>query len=147
VVHLVDECGREFGPLEFNINESANVTPSAIPTRVDCTEGMGTLGISAYYPPITSVIITAAPAGFPEPLPFDASFNCFEDGFYMDNLPAGPYTLQVTDNCTTHTIYTNIVGYQFTSHEVEVTRHCGSFDLYLAHSSNAYADVYFWLQK
>lgn len=147
VIYIVDECGREFGPLEFNISQSANVQPVLQP-RVDCTEGMGTVRIAAFTPPITSVIITTAPAAFPYPLPYDASANILEAQFYMDNLPPGVYKFDVTDNCQTFTNLTQtITGYAVTINEMEVTRHCGSFDLSIEHASNAYSDLAFWLQK
>ena len=38
-------------------------------------------------------------------------------------------------------------GYTVSEHEVEVTLHCGSFDLYLHHASNASNGLKFWLQR
>lgn len=146
VVVLTDICGNEYDPITFEII-SSSPDPVGQP-RVDCTEGRGTIRISSLSPPISQILITAAPAEFDQPLPHDASYNIFTNGsFYMDNLPPGSYTFQVTDDCATKPLSKVITAYSVLSSDVNVTRHCGSFDLYLAHNSTANASLSFWLQK
>ncbi|MEE1900197.1 T9SS type B sorting domain-containing protein [Flavobacterium rakeshii] len=146
VVMLTDTCGKEYDPLEFVIE----VADPDIPTgqRVDCQEGYATLFVATQKPPISEAYITAAPAAFGETLPYDITpFSTSAATIYMDNLPAGSYTIQVTDDCGVKTKTINLNGYQINSTEVDVTLNCGSFDLYISHNSNAINQVKYWLQQ
>src|SRR5690606_9627555 len=61
--------------------------------------------------------------------------------------PAGSYTIEVTDDCGLKTKTINLNGYQINSTEVDITLNCGSFDVYVSHSSNAINQVKYWLQQ
>lgn len=146
VIMLTDECGKVYDPLQFVIE----VADPEIPTgqRVDCQEGYATLFVASQTPPITEAYITAAPASYGETLPYDImSFSTSPATIYMDNLPAGSYTIEVTDDCGVKTKTINLNGYQINSTEVDVTLNCGSFDIYISHSSNAINQVKYWLQQ
>lgn len=146
IVELVDVCGVVYEPEEFTVG-TATQQPAVNP-RPDCEEGFGAMAISSYNPPLSSVIITDAPDGFPETLPFDASEFIAGNGvLYMDGLTPGTYDFEITDGCATTTQTKVVAGYTVSEHEVEVTLHCGSFDLYLHHASNASNGLKFWLQR
>ncbi|RYZ16962.1 MAG: hypothetical protein EOP49_51145, partial [Sphingobacteriales bacterium] len=81
LVVLTDECGieydAEFEVLAFNIS---SINPIA---RPDCSPGKSTVSILSFNPPLTSIIITAAPLEFTETLPHDASYNIANGAFSM----------------------------------------------------------------
>jgi len=146
LVHLTDECGVEYN-FEFDVpglatNPVANV-------RADCEIGKGAVRIRVNSAALLSVIMTAAPAGFPQNLPYDVSFNLTPDGiFSMNGLLPGDYTFEAANSCgLTNTINTTIPAYIVTADDFTLTRHCGSFDFNLVHTANTDVGQTFWLQK
>jgi gliding motility-associated-like protein len=148
-ITVVDECDRPY-ELEFEIGFSTwpNINGNV---RVDCQAGVGTMRIFSTTS-ITKVIITQAPAAFGQTMPYDASFNISPEGdikqWYMNNLPPGTYKFLIDDECISNFEYTRTVsGYNTTQDELTVTRHCGSFDLLLNHTTTSSVFLYYGLQK
>lgn len=147
LIHIIDDCGVVH-PKEFTIPPFEANLPLNDATRADCELGKGGLRVrGGNSNTITSAIITDAPDGFPEPLPYDASIHVAGGTFSMANLIPGDYTIIFTDNCLTHPpeVFT-VTGYAITANEIDVAKHCASFDLDLSHASNA-TNQKFWLQK
>ncbi|AXG74293.1 hypothetical protein DVK85_08645 [Flavobacterium arcticum] len=143
---VIDDCGNVY-PIEVVIPEFAASGLSSF-TRPDCTEGKGSIMLTSGYS-LSTVTMTVAPPEFEETIPFDVSEYIADDGsLYMDNLTSGNYTFTATTNCSTD-LSTNavITGYEIISNNIQETRHCGAFDITLAHNSNGVAFVKFWLQK
>lgn len=148
VFKIIDECGREFIQ-DVTIISSSESTFS-VNTRPDCTTGNSSVKISPPNAPITSVIITSAPSEFTEALPYDASANINAAGtaFLMNNLPQGSYSFLVDDACRTGMTRTQLLTpYSVSVNNIEITRHCGSFDMLLNHTSTGMSFVSLWLQK
>ncbi|MCA6065912.1 hypothetical protein JI747_001900 [Chryseobacterium sp. RG1] len=101
--------------------------------------------------PMTNVMIISAPAAFATNygvLPYNASAYIASNGnFYMNSLPAGNYTIQVTGTCgnVQNTSFT-IAGADIQSPTVTVVNHCGSFDVTSSIYSNLVSET-FYLQK
>ncbi|AWH85830.1 hypothetical protein HYN59_12260 [Flavobacterium album] len=149
VVTLIDTCGTVWPPLHFEIKQAPGSVGTPL-ARPDCTPGKASLTMGSTGGTLTVVRITAAPAGFTEPLPYDVSFNIspIDYTFYMDNLPPGNYSFLVDTSCETGVTRTaNLNAYSVTQNDFELIRHCGSFDLEMHHTSNAVAFLAFWLQK
>jgi gliding motility-associated-like protein len=97
---------------------------------------------------ITEFVITAAPASFPFPLPYDVSFNIASNGFFcMNSLPVGNYSFYSKDECNVERNVTMpLTGFAGTDNSV-ITPNCGSFDIDLQFINNASPIQTFWLQK
>jgi gliding motility-associated-like protein len=148
-VVLIDTCGTEWPPVNFEILQSPGNVGAPI-SRPDCTPGRSSVYMTAAGGVITMVKITAAPAEFTEPLPYDATFNisAVDGAFYMDNLPPGPYSFLLDTTCETGvTKNATLTAYNVTVNDFEMTRHCGSFDIWFQHTGNAVAFLSYWLQK
>lgn len=151
-----------FGNYTFQVTDACNVVYNVNvnlqPTagdfvlektqRAGCEVGNGSLRLRIGGGVIDDVVITAAPAGFTEPLPYTASFIDGAGIFYMNSLPEGNYTFVVTNICGIQkTENITIEGYHVQTNNVNVIPHCGSFDLQLQHASNGNYVESYWLQK
>ena len=113
-----------------------------------CEEGYGSINIGIQATTISTIKITAAPTNFEQLLPFDISDNLFEGSLFMNGLPEGIYTFQLTDSCSgVRNITVEVAGYHATIDNLVVNENCGSFDLFVAYESNENAPNSFWLQK
>jgi gliding motility-associated-like protein len=146
MVHLTDECGVEY---DFEFDVPGLATNPVANVRADCEIGKGAVRIRVNSAELLSVIMTAAPAGFSQSLPYDVSFNLTPDGiFSMNNLQPGDYTFEAANNCgLTNTVTVTIPAYAVTANDFTLTRHCGSFDIHLNHTANTDVGQTFWLQK
>lgn len=145
-VVVIDKCGREFTKtFTISFSEILAISPNV---RVDCAKGFATAKLSGPTP-ITKVIITQAPAQFNQPLPHNASYNINPVGqWYMNNLPPGTYKFLVDDGCTTDfEVVKTLAAYTVSQDELTITRHCGSFDFYLAHNTTSSIFQFYGLQK
>ena len=144
---LLDTCGNEY-TAEATITNMTN-DDVGFNARPDCDLGKGTIRIRSLGSALTSVIITAAPAGFGNTLPFDASAQISDSGtFTMANLIAGTYTFTTTNACGgTRTVTATIAGFTVTTNDFELIQHCGSFDFFFNSVNNGVASQSFWLQK
>ncbi|RZJ66623.1 MAG: T9SS type B sorting domain-containing protein [Flavobacterium sp.] len=146
-IEITDTCGLVH-PKDFTVDPFLANLPLNDSTRADCELGKGGIRVRGGNANlITSVIITAAPAGFPEPLPFDASLYIAGGTFTMGGLLPGDYTMVITDNCLVHPpeVFT-VMQYLPPVSDIQLSKNCASFNLAIAHTSNATTQK-FWLQK
>lgn len=140
---LTDVCGNTYNDIAALVPEYSLQEPQYV-LRPDCTPGNGSLLILS---DVTSVKITAAPAGFSQPLPYDVSFNIVNGLFSMDNLPAGTYTFNASTVCAQDiSKVVEIPGFTVTEDVIELAGNCVNFDLNVNYVSNAGNLVTFWLQ-
>lgn len=144
-ITFVDECGNVY-QTEFTV--SGTVTEITATTWTGCENGNGSVRIRGVFTNLVGAEIIAAPADYPQILPYDVTFNINIFGtFSMNGFPAGDYTFKVTDNCgITHTKTITVIGYTVTADSYTITEHCGSFDLHFSHTSNGVSER-FYLQK
>lgn len=141
---LIDVCGISH-PAVAVISNSESMSFTA---RKDCELGKGTLRISGGTTLIERIEMTVAPAGFPNPLPYDVSFNVSGGVFTMAGLIPGSYSFHAFSVCGNEfTLNPNITGYTIIESNYSIAPHCGTFDLELHHTSNALSNYAFWLQK
>jgi gliding motility-associated-like protein len=103
---VTDACGR-------SVTKQVSVAPSikvpVFEADADGCTGMGSIFIGIADRVIVSVIMTVAPVGFPEQLPYDVSAYIGNETFLMDELMYGSYTFFVTDNCgATYTVIVDL---------------------------------------
>jgi gliding motility-associated-like protein len=148
-IELTDTCGNIYDPFNFFVPAmDTNVSATYLP---DCTTpGVGTIKLAGIGTTLTSVIMTQAPAAYPQSssLPYDVSSFISSSGIMsMAGLPAGNYKFDVMDNCGVLNVVTrNVSGYTVGANTLTIIPHCGAFDLQLTHVSNAAAPK-FWLQR
>lgn len=143
---VVDICG-------ISHNLSYYLSPYSYPenetfVRPGCEIGFGSMRIRSQILSFQSVIMTSAPATYPNVLPYDVSSNLDSNSFnfYMNSLPEGNYIFKTTDSCGLELdVYIYIPGFQETLN-VTINRNCSSFDINLSHNSNTTNSTY-WLQK
>ncbi|MFP9115370.1 T9SS type B sorting domain-containing protein [Flavobacterium sp. RHBU_3] len=143
---VTDECGVEYPPVVINVPEYGGTTLSWL-QRPDCEPGLGTLMLSQS---LSSVVITAAPTGYPHTLPHDVSAGIDAPGnLYLDGLLPGNYTVVMNSPCAPPDTVKNInlIGNEVTQNDFVYTPHCGSFDLGVTHTTTTTASLKFWLQR
>lgn len=90
-------CGNTYS-IPVNIPEYGLEIEVETNNLSGCSSSYGTIRLISDSQ-FVSVIITAAPANFTFPLPYDASSTINNTGCLIQNLPSGQYTLVVTDEC------------------------------------------------
>lgn len=124
-------------------------SPPGSSVRLGCESGYGSVKLSTVSG-LQTVIITQAPIAYSGPIPHDVSFNI--DGtenqdFWMNSLPAGTYVFNTLDNCgDIYDVTVTITDFQQTT-DIDIIEHCGSFDLFINHTSSVLLSMSFWLQK
>lgn len=146
--YIIDSCG-DTHTYSLTIEPTSSSGNLVYISRAGCQEGNGSLRL---YGPVgtsfSSALITTAPAGFTQPLPYNITANLNGGQLYMNGLPAGQYTIQVTDQCNfTQSQIVTVLGYTVTTNNVDVIKHCGTFDINLQHTSTGSYTQSFWLQK
>ncbi len=143
---LTDECGNVYTKDFFVPDTATSVTAT---TRTGCGTGFGSVRIRGSNTVLTTAVMVAAPAGFPNSIPYNVGFNIGSTGiFSMAGLIPGNYTFEVDDNCGIHhSVNIAVTGFLETVNTYSITPHCGSFDLYFSNVSNASVAPSFWLQK
>ena len=135
----------------MNVSIDAAVNqPLILDVRPGCELHKSSLKVfSGNASKLISLSITAAPAGFPFSLPYNGSANIGGSGvFFMNNLPAGNYSITATDECVfTNSDVITVAGYEITSSFFLLQTNCGTFDLALNFVSNGISGETFWLQK
>lgn len=144
-VELIDECGKHYTYHFFVDDVDTDITATAWP---GCEIGKGAIRIRGIDTQLVSAIMTSAPAGFPQPMPYNVTGYISNNGiFSMGELNPGSYSFDVIDNCGIQNSATVIVvGYQILENNFTLTPHCGSFDFLLEHDANGVSEM-FWLQK
>jgi gliding motility-associated-like protein len=148
---ITDNCG-ELHTLPVNIVPTAPVAGVTFISRAGCDEGDGSIRI--FGPEGTefrAANIIAAPAGFAVPRDITANINTTgttAGQLYMNDLPEGEYTIELTDQCNfTQTQVVTVTGYHVTTNDITIVPRCGAFDINLQHTSNGNYAQSFWLQK
>lgn len=145
---MTDNCGQV-----HTVNATIEPAPGDpelnVLQRPGCEVGEGSVRIRNLDGGLTQVTITAAPAGFTETLPYNASANIAANGmFFMNSLPQGNYTISIVDECGVgETDVFTVTGYAVTNNNIEIVENCQSFDLLLQHTSNGNYIQSFWLQS
>ncbi|KAF2516813.1 T9SS type B sorting domain-containing protein [Flavobacterium salilacus subsp. salilacus] len=118
-------------------------------TLPSCDTGYGSVRLRSGNGYLSEVIITSAPIGLGQSLPYDVSFNIEAGKFYMGNLPQGLYIFKTTDVCDiTHDMEVYIAGYNLVLEEsFEFIPNCGSFSVKVTDESNGNEGGSYWLQK
>lgn len=143
---VTDSCGDVYTvvvEIVFSL-PAGNLT---VLQRHGCELGFSSIRVSASAD-LTNIKITAAPATFPEPLPYNGTPYISGGIFYMNSLPAGNYTFESIDGCGAPIIkQVTITGSMTLTNDVEFVPNCGMFGVDLNHVSNANYIQSFWLQK
>lgn len=151
VFFIVDSCGEEH-VFPVSITPTAPVAGVTSITRAGCDEGYGSVRV---YGPVGTVFaaatITAGPDGFSAPQDVTANINTSgttAGQLYMNGLPEGDYTIELTDQCGfTQTQTVSVTGYHITVNNITIVPRCGAFDINLQHTSTGNYVQSFWLQK
>ncbi len=97
-IGVVDSCGRT-ATLTFSIVPMPPM-PSAVGSNNGCLTNSGNIVVSIPSYTLATAIITVAPAGYPQTLPYDVSSLIDVNGILtLDPLPIGHYEIQITDKC------------------------------------------------
>lgn len=144
---LLDNCG-ETHTVEAEIEPGEGNIELNVLQRPGCVPGEGSVRIRNVDGTLSQVIITGAPAGFNQTLPYNVTANIAANGmFFMNSLPQGDYTVSVQDACGVPGTGTfSVTGYQVTTNNVEILPACGNFSINLAHVSNGNYIPSYWLQ-
>ncbi len=145
-ITLLDECGETY-VVDFTVvGVISQITSSE---RPGCSLGMGSVRIRGICTYLIAATIQAAPAGFTQSLPFDASSYISSGGvFSMADLPPGAYTFLVKDNLNVEVTRTlTVTPYEVTQNTFSIVEYCGAFDLTFTHDTNATTALAFYLQR
>lgn len=145
---VTDKCGDTFPVLLCDIILTAN-KGLVVTQRPGCDLQKTSIELVGKNGRLVNVTITAAPASYGHTYPYDISSNIVPNGrLYLDNLPAGNYTIKAVDECgISNTKTFNAIGYTITTNTFSLQPNCGSFDIPLNFVSNGIASQSFWLQK
>lgn len=147
-LRIIDDCGNIFDPVEVTVPAYENKGIEIV-ELTGCGIGIGSIKMTSNNSGLSSVKITAAPAAFATPLPFDVSGNIISSGeLFLAGLPSGNYTFVAADNCgftTTKSIA--IAGYSITTSSFSLVPDCGVFNIPLTFVSNVGTAETFSLQK
>lgn len=114
---------------------------------VGCTPGLATLNAGLN---LQTAILTQAPTSFTTTLPLNLSSSISSGFFTLVDVPLGTYVFTFTDTCgnsSIKTINANVGYIQNTN--IDIIENCGSFDIYLNHTSNSNNNnpKLYWLQQ
>ena len=146
-ITFTDDCGFTY---DIFINVPAYVPQlfsiSALPS---CTPQFGTVSVRSGNGVLTAVSITAAPAGFNHPLPYNVTSKIAPNGvFYMDGLLPGTYTFRATDICgVVKDQDVDVTGYTGPGDAFSFEPNCGTFSVTIDDNSNGEENAMFWIQQ
>lgn len=150
LVTVTDECGTVYTNIPVNVPAFTPKGFEATPLA-DCAIGVGSVTVKSGNGKLSTMSLTAAPAGYPVALPQDVSANidAVSGNLFIDGLMQGDYTFTGTDICgvsgqvnVTITGYTPSAGLSFT-----YLARCNSFDIDLRDTDTSAAVPAYWLQK
>lgn len=145
-LEITDLCG-EISYIEFAVTPSSVLAP-VITVRLGCENGMGSIKIASQVNILSAQLIQAPEnSGLITPLDLSSFFYGSPQGVHMNNLVSGNYSFLVTDLCgNSHNLSATIQSYQEVK-TVNVIENCGSFDLFLNHSTTPNIGMAYQLQK
>lgn len=149
VFTITDSCGNLFTPVTASVPLIVSENPLSVFFIRGCEIGFSSIRLISPNTSLQTVIITAAPASFPFPLPYDVSFNIATNGrFYMNSFPQGGYNFYSKDQCNVErNTFINMPGYAETINNITVQGNCGSFNLVMQHVVNESNEHFYWLQR
>ena len=148
-VNVTDACGN-------TQTQTINITNRVLPLNFIVNPGCGAGNASFYWYNASDVFystakITAAPASFPHALPYDVTANITGNKHYLviEDVPAGTYTVEVTDVCnivrTSTVIVPGFTGGDYNG--TAVNKLCSSFNIQMENTGNNGSSPRYWLQK
>jgi gliding motility-associated-like protein len=147
---VTDACGTTYPAVTVTVSPGTGQNVPVPDFLRGCAIGEGSIRLKAPISKLVQVIITSAPAGFPNALPYDVSFN-IQPGtgiFFMNSLPQGTYVFHTKDLCNIESDVTlQMLGSQVTTNEIDVIANCGSFNLDLEYVELQPFSQDFFLQK
>lgn len=146
-VEITDACGRT---AIGSVNVVFDNPPAGVAAFImmGCEYGQGAISMVSTGSSLTSVIIQAAPSGYPNALPDDVSEFLVDGVLYMNSLPNGLYTVRTVDACNNiRTTVVNLLPYNVVTNDVDVVPACNSFGVDLNYDDTALQTQYFWLQQ
>ncbi|WP_395062470.1 gliding motility-associated C-terminal domain-containing protein [Flavobacterium sp.] len=148
VLYVTDSCGIHYIK-SVVVASSISQLPLQLFEMKGCGENLDSISLSSPNGALQSVIITAAPSSFSNPVPFNVSANITNNGiFYMNSLPQGTYTFYSKDICNVERTETiQIIGYHQINNTIQVIGNCSSFNLNMNYTDNNANSHNFWLQK
>lgn len=105
VIEVTDACGRVFQTQTLVQDLSPGF--ELLPNPNVCSD-LVIVKIPNGGPRVTSVIVTSAPVGFPNALPYDVSFN-INNGIFTMGFPPGTYVFEGVDVCGRSFNYTIVI--------------------------------------
>jgi len=147
---VTDDCGTTYPAVTATISPGTLQAIPIVEFLRGCESGEGSMKMRGPTSKLVQVIITAAPAGFSQPLPYDVSFNILPSAgiFYMNSLPQGTYTFHTKDACgVENDLVVEMLGSQVTTSQIDVIANCGSFNLALNYVEAQPFVQEFWMQK
>jgi gliding motility-associated-like protein len=148
-LQLTDTCGDVYH-VELDMVPVAADPTLAVMNRPGCDGTTGSIRVSLPDPDanFTSFIITNAPAGFPHPLPYNATALTVNNQLFMNSLPVGQYSITTVDNCgVTRSRDLTVETYVMAVNNVIITPYCGSFSIKVEHTSSNMVSAAFFLQR
>lgn len=106
---ITDACGRTATKTFEIVN--VPIEPNKGSQALGCTPNDGSITIGIPSRLITNVVMTGAPATYPNPLPNVVGANISVGNFILSGLPLGTYTFVVTDSCGV--VYTVVIEIVF----------------------------------
>lgn len=148
VLEITDDCNDIIPPLPVTVGPFEN-QGMKIEALYGCGRNTSSVKITSDDTKPVSAKITAAPPGYPFPLPQDVSQNIISSGeIYLTDLPAGTYTFSIVDSCGFPSDATiSLDGYLVTTSNYSIIPDCGTFNLELDFVDNLDVGETFWLQK
>lgn len=108
---ITDACNR-IATKTFEIVDTP-IEPIKGSQALGCTPNDGSITIGIPTRTITNVVMTGAPAAYPNPLPNVVGSNLSVETFILSGLPLGTYTFVVTDSCGD--VYTVVIEIVFSA--------------------------------
>jgi gliding motility-associated-like protein len=97
-VSITDICGST-ASLNFSII-SKPPEPAISAFHNGCLTNSGTISATIIGYTLLSVVVTSAPASYPNPLPDNVSSQIVNNVLTLNPVPLGSYTLELVENCT-----------------------------------------------
>lgn len=146
-IQITDACGRTATASATVVFDNPPAGAAAF-VMMGCDPGQGAISMVSTGSSLVTVIIESAPAGYPNALPHDVSFNLVDGVFYMNSLPTGSYSIRTVDLCdNVRTTAVNLLPYNVITNDVDVLPACNSFGVALNYDDTALQNQYFWLQQ
>ncbi len=140
-------CGQQFTQ-SVTVDAASSILYLA--SAIGCENNRGSIVGGS---DLQSVIIIAAPQTYSNLLPHNVSNQIDTFGYFvLNDLPSGIYTVSITDICGNNLIEDIEIGEVTEIVNVDIIRHCGSFDInlnfdWIVHPLNFIYTNKFWLQR